>query len=222
MLLENEIMARKKLIRAAAIKTLPNVFEWPREMKGHWHDQCFRNNNPIIMELACGEGFYTNALARKYPQKNFIGVDFNAERIWRGARNALEHDLHNVVYVKILIEFIYEFFAEQEISEMWMTFPDPYPKRRHAKHRLTSPKFLESYKKILNSGGMLHLKTDDTGLYEYTLRTLQEHGYAVDIKTTDLYDGKIKDEILMIKTKFERKFLKMGKSIKYIRFRYQG
>ncbi|MBD3290327.1 tRNA (guanosine(46)-N7)-methyltransferase TrmB [candidate division KSB1 bacterium] len=215
-------MARKKLIRAAAIKTLPNVFEWPREMKGHWNARCFRNDNPIIMELACGEGFYTNALAAKYPQKNLIGVDFNAERIWRGARAALEQNLSNVVYVKILIEFIYEFFAPQEVSEIWLTFPDPYPKRRHAKHRLTSPHFLQSYKKIMKPGGIIHLKTDDPGLYEYTLRSLEKEKYGIEVTTDDLYARDINDDLLLIKTKFERKFLNMGKAIKYIRFRNQG
>jgi len=159
-------MGHKKLIRFEAIKSFPNVLQYPEGMQGKWN-AFFNNDNPVTLELACGKGEYTVALARLYPGRNFIGVDLKGNRIWSGAKKALDEGLKNVAFLRTQIESITGYFAEGEVSEIWITFPDPQLRMSKAKKRLTHPRFLRLYKKIMKEGGFIHLKTDSPDLYNF-------------------------------------------------------
>ena len=219
-------MAKRKKKKFAELNTFTNVLQIPYtelwnkdyKLKGKWAEQVYGNTNPLVVELGCGKAEYTLGLARMFPQKNFMGIDIKGERIWRGAKTALEEGLNNVFFVRAKIDFVDRLFGENEVSEIWLTFPDPQPTKRRAKKRLTSPNFLNMYKKILVPDNTVHLKTDNDLLYEYTLEVLQEAGYPVLIKTDDVYRDYPDDEILGIKTFYEQMFLGEGKKIKYIRF----
>jgi tRNA (guanine-N7-)-methyltransferase len=211
-------MPRKKLIRFAEISTFQNVIENPRDMKGRWNEKILGNPNPIILELACGKGEYTIGLAERFPERNFIGVDKKGERIWVGAKKARQKNLNNVVFVRSDIERIAEIFDENEISEIWITFPDPHPRRSQASRRLTSPALLDLYRTILAPGGLIHLKTDDIGLYKYTLRMIRRQSYRLLEALEDLYADSGGRSLLTIKTTYEMRHLSSGKTIKYIRF----
>lgn len=213
-------MARRNLQRIEEIKTLPNVFSRNAIIKGKWNKEYFKNNHPIILELACGKGEYTIELAQRFLEKNFIGVDIRGARLWKGAKLALELNLKNVAFLNELIQHIARYFDEDEVAEIWLTFPDPYPKRRDEKHRLTTPAFLKLYQKILKNGGMIRLKTDDQTLFEYTKESLQKENGIIQEAIEDLNDAPVKNEILTIQTTYERKYLAMGRKIFYLCFSF--
>ena len=221
-------MGKNKLKRFAENKTFENVFQPTRqemiegfELKGRWKKEFFQNDNPIVLELGCGKGEYTVALAQKYPDKNFIGIDIKGARFWRGAKTAIETGLSNVAFVRTQIELIYYAFAEKEVSEIWITFPDPQIKFRRTKHRLTHPEFLRKYFKVLDDKGLVHLKTDSEFLHGYTHGIIQMEGHEVLLSTHNVYhpDNKeLPEEITSVQTFYEQKFLKENKNITYIRF----
>lgn len=210
-------MPRTKLKRIQSLSVFPNVFEKPQNIKGRWRADYFKNENPITLELACGKGEYTVELARRFPQRNFIGVDIKGARLWRGAKRAMELNLRNAAFLRIKIDNITDFFAEREVDEIWLTFPDPYPKSTRGNRRLTSPKYLELYRRILRPGGVIHLKTDNPILYFYTLEVLQTEG-TVHVAFENLYSNPNGDPLLTIQTTYEKKFLTEGVAIKYLKF----
>jgi tRNA (guanine-N7-)-methyltransferase len=226
---------RNKLQKFAEMQTLPNVFEnvdtknptlspAPGQVvsrSGKWCAAHFANDHPLVLELACGRGEYTVELARMYPIKNYIGVDVKGARIWKGARIALSENLHNVAFLRTRIEQIGHFFAPGEVAEIWITFPDPFLRDSKSNRRLTSPWFLQQYRKILASGAIMHLKTDDPNLYHFTLQTIGEQpDYQVLFAEADIYSKPLPWPDLAIQTHYERMHLAAGKSIKYIRFQY--
>ena len=167
-------MPKYKLKRFKEFSEFTNTFDFAYEMKGKWKSEFFKNSNPLVLELGCGKGEYSVALAKYYPEKNFIGIDLKSNRMWRGAGIALEENLQNVGFMRAVIDKITELFDENEVDEIWITFPDPFPRLRHEKHRLTAPKFLERYRQILKPDGIVNFKTDDDDLFQYTLNTLNE------------------------------------------------
>lgn len=187
-------------------------------MKGQWRRQHFGNENDVVLELACGKGEYTVNLARMFPDRNFIGVDYKGNRLWRGAKTALEEGIKNVAFLRIQIENILDYFASDEVAEIWITFPDPQPAKRRIKKRLTHPIFLAKYQQIVRKGGLIHLKTDNDGLHAYTLETLTELGVEPTAQTTDLYRSALADEVLSIKTYYEQKYLAVDKNINYLKW----
>jgi tRNA (guanine-N7-)-methyltransferase len=188
-------------------------------VKGKWNNNIFRNNNPIVLELGCGKGEYTVGLATRFPEKNFIGVDIKGARMWRGAKTANEQKLGNTAFLRTRIEFINSFFVEDEVDEIWITFPDPHVGGRNSNKRLTSPFYLNSYRPILKNNGIVHLKTDNTELYNFTCKLATLNELEVLYSTSDLYSENLPDDILSIRTHYEQLFLKEGLNIKYISFR---
>lgn len=211
-------MGKDKLRRFAEIKTFANVLQLDegKPFKGRWSAEHFKNDKPLILELACGKGEYTVNLAKLFPEKNFIGIDYKGNRIWRGAKTALEEGISNVAFLRIQIENILDYFGENEVSEIWITFPDPQPQVSREKKRLTSPRFLEKYKVIFNEDGILHLKTDNDDLHAYTLEKIQELDLSLLSRTEDLYKSDLVNEILSIKTYYEKKYLLHDKNINYL------
>lgn len=200
--------------------TFENVkqLEEGKELKGKWAGEFFKNSNPVVLELACGKGEYSVNLARMFPEKNFIGVDYKGNRIWRGAKTAIEDNVTNVAFLRIQIENILDYFAAGEVDEIWITFPDPQPQISREKKRLTSPRFLEKYKGILKPGGFINLKTDNDGLHAYTAEKIEELGLKLHVRTEDLYHSPYADEVLSIKTYYEKKYLNDNKNINYLKF----
>ena len=179
-------MSKGKLEKFAEVATFPNVFELPFlfksgdfVLKGKWHDNYFKNENPLVLELGCGKGEYTVGLAEKFPNKNFIGIDIKGSRLWRGAKFALENKMKNVAFVRTRIDHIEMVFAFAEVDEIWITFPDPQPQKTRERKRLTSPMFLNRYTKILKPGGILNLKTDNFQLYEYSKQIAEEMNFKI-------------------------------------------
>ncbi|MEY5068330.1 MAG: tRNA ((46)-N7)-methyltransferase TrmB [Bacteroidota bacterium] len=215
-------MGKDKLRRFAEIATFYNVVELEagQPFKGAWSAKQFKNDQPLILELACGKGEYTVNLARLFPEKNFIGIDYKGNRIWRGAKTALEEGISNVAFLRIQIENILDYFGEGEVDEIWITFPDPQPQISREKKRLTSPRFLEKYKQILKPGGLIHLKTDNDGLHAYTVEKIEELGLKLFARTEDLYASDLVDEVLSIKTYYEKKYLAHEKNINYLKFSF--
>ncbi|MCX6225873.1 MAG: tRNA (guanosine(46)-N7)-methyltransferase TrmB [Bacteroidia bacterium] len=213
-----------KIKRFDEMREFPHVFEpdgnavlaSDYEMKGLWNRQFFRNENPIILELGCGRGEYTIELARRSPECNFIGVDIKGARMWKGARESLRLKLGNVAFLRCRIEFLFRMFAKEEISEIWITFPDP--QARKPRKRLTSSRFINMYLDMLSPGGRIHLKTDSPILHEYTLSLLKWNKIVPDRCTTDLYATEQADEELSIRTHYESGFLQAGKPITYLSF----
>ncbi len=216
-------MGKDKLRKFAEIATFDNVVELDagKALKGQWAEKHFGNTNPIVLELACGKGEYTVNLAKLFPEKNFIGVDYKGNRIWRGAKTALEEGITNVGFLRIQIETILEHFEENEISEIWITFPDPQPQDSREKKRLTNPKFLERYKLILKPEGFMNLKTDNDGFYAYTIEQIELQQLQKVVETTDLYASDLVDQVLAIKTYYERKYLAVDKNINYVKWSFQ-
>lgn len=223
-------MGKNKLARWAEIKKFGNVIEPDNELikttchplRGKWNSGYFRNNNPIVLELGCGKGEYTVALARKYPEKNFIGIDIKGARLWRGARTAIENSLCNVMFIRTRIEFINSLFAEDETDEIWLTFPDPHERRRSEPRRLTSPSFLNRYRGLLKNNGIINLKTDNTLLYEHTLRTVMSNNLEILYNIPDIYSSPQQNDItgdLYIRTFYEEAFIREGKKIHFLSFR---
>ena len=186
--------------------------------KGKWATEFFKNNNPVVLELACGKGEYTVNLAQMFPGKNFIGIDYKGNRIWRGAKTAIEENITNVCFLRIQIENLVDYFADNEIDEIWITFPDPQPQISREKKRLTSLRFLNLYKQMLKPGGFINLKTDNDGLHAYTAEKIEELDLKLHIKTEDLYHSPYADEVLNIKTYYEKKYLKDNKNINYLKY----
>jgi len=184
--------------------------------KGSWHSHYFVNTNPIVVELACGKGEYTVGLAQAYPDLNFIGVDIKGDRIARGSAIAQTEGLTNVAFLRTDIIYLRDFFADGEVSEIWITFPDPQPRPKQEKHRLTHPRFLTMYKQLLPPGGMLHLKTDSPNLFAYSVDSVKQHGFIDLLTTTDLYNSPLNKIHLGIKTKYEQLFYDQGFTINYL------
>ena len=226
-------MGKGKLAKFADMETYENVFQYPFsvienvpfEMKGHWHEQYFKNQNPIVLELGCGKGEYTVELAKLYPNMNFIGVDIKGARMWTGATQALQEGLKNVAFLRTNIEIIERFFAEDEVQEIWLTFSDPQMK--NPRKRLTSTYFMNRYRKFLIDGGTIHLKTDSNFLFTYTKYMVEKNGLPVAACTEDLYGGhegagargrEIPAELLTIQTYYESMWIARGLNIKYIKW----
>lgn len=212
-------MPKSKLKHFAELLTFPNVFQLTKEMKGNWNKVYFKNDNPVTLELGCGRGEYTLGMAAIFPERNFIGVDIKGARLWRGGKTALEKQMNNVAFLRTQIDHLMEYFEPEEVQEIWITFPDPYPRKSDTKRRLTSPKYLNVYKQVLQSGGAIHFKTDDTHLYEYSLQVINELSLNLIAVTDDLYASNLADEVLSLKTYYEKIHLSDGKKIKYIKFR---
>jgi len=189
-------------------------------IKGRWNSELFKNNNPIVLELGCGKGEYSVGLAENFPDKNFIGIDIKGARMWRGAKTANEKNLLNVAFLRTRIEFINSFFSREEVDEIWITFPDPHPGARNSNKRLTSPWFLNTYRLFLKDKGLIHLKTDNKELYEFTMRTLAYNNLQTIFSTDDLYSEQ-SDNILSIKTHYEKIYLTSGIRITYLSFRLE-
>jgi tRNA (guanine-N7-)-methyltransferase len=217
-------MVKNKLQRFADMETFSNVvqpafdevFGKEFRLKGNWNRLYFKNDNPIVLELGCGKGEYTTGLARRFPKKNFIGIDIKGSRMWKGARTALAELLDNVAFLRTHIEMINSFFGKDEIDEIWITFPDPQLKKK--RKRLTSPRFLNTYSGFLKMGGLIHLKTDSAVLYQYTIDLVRFNQLPVKINTRDLYHSGIDSDILGIQTFYERQFLDQGMKITYLCF----
>ena len=215
-------MGKDKLRRFAEISTFENVIELEdgKILKGLWAKHHFKNKLPIILELGCGKGEYTVNLAKMYPEVNFIGIDYKGNRIWRGAKTAIEENIPNVAFLRIQIENLLDYFAEKEIAEIWITFPDPQPQVSREKKRLTSPRFLNMYKMVLQNNGPIHLKTDSDLLYAYTIEKVMELGLKTHITTNNLYHSGFANEVLSIKTYYEKKYLANDKNINYLKFSF--
>ncbi len=225
-------MGHHKLERFAENLTFPNLFQVSYEMlkeegfalRGGWH-RFFGNSNPITLELGCGKGDYTVSLARIHPDRNYIGIDIKGARLWRGAKTSNEEQMKNVAFVRTRIELIEQFFATDEVSEIWITFPDPQPKKENK--RLTCERFLGYYKHFLRAGSPIHLKTDSQELYDYTLNeVIPAGGYRVEYATNDLYATRAEEhneipclaEAQMTQTFYEQAYLAQGKPITYLKF----
>lgn len=218
-------MKRKKE-RFATIAQNDNVIEKDKAafttIKGNWHNAHFKNEQPITLELACGRGEYTIGLARIFPEKNFIGIDIKGDRIWKGSTVARDEGLTNVAFLRAMISLLEDFFEPNEVSEIWITFPDPRLRTRDAKRRLTSPRFIEIYKRLLKEDGYVRLKTDNTPLFEYTVEKLLERNDIKDFEySAEVYNSDLKEEVFDIKTKYEQAFAAKGETIKYLRFRFK-
>ena len=223
-------MGKGKLAKFADMATYKNVFQYPYSvvehvpfaMQGHWHEEYFHNQNPIVLELGCGKGEYTVGLAKLYPDVNFIGVDIKGARMWTGATQALEEGLTNVAFLRTNIEIIERFFAKDEVSEIWLTFSDPQMK--NPRKRLTSTYFLNRYRQFLVDGGFIHLKTDSNFLFTYTTYLVEKNHLPLDVTTADLYSPVCSDSIATkeaasIQTYYESMWIARGLNIKYMKFR---
>lgn len=188
------------------------------ELKACWREKFFKNDHPLILELGCGRGEYTVNLAQKFPEKNFIGIDWKGARLWRGAKTVEEEQMKNVGFLRIQIQNIAAFFGPEEVDEIWITFPDPQPQRTRERKRLTAPVFLDRYKQFLKPGGMVHLKTDSSFFYEYTREVIQTRNYKVFTDTNDLYASAWLDDILSIRTTYEKIWQDKGSRICYLKF----
>ena len=220
--------SKNKLKRFKENESFSNVYQPSRDAllngsfvyKGSWQEQVFKNDNPIVLELGCGKGEYSIGLARKFPNKNFIGIDIKGARFWRGAKTAIENQITNVAFLRIQIELIQYAFAENEGDEIWITFPDPQIKYKRTKHRLTNSDFLQKYKYILKPEGLVNLKTDSEFMHGYTLGLLHGEGHEILNANHDVYKNEgSPDEVTSIQTFYESQFLEQQKPITYIRFK---
>lgn len=220
--------SKNKLKRFRENETFSNVIQPTREevlegnfqYKGKWSSDFFKNDKPIVLELGCGKGEYSVGLAQAYPEKNFIGIDIKGARFWRGAKTALEENLENVAFLRSQIELVDLLFAENEVEEIWITFPDPQIKYKRTKHRMTNSDFLQKYKKILKPNGLMNLKTDSEFMHGYTLGLLHGEGHEVIQANHDVYKNEYSPkEVTGIKTFYEKQYLEQGKPITYIQFR---
>lgn len=218
-------MGKNKLRKFEEMRGFGCVLQYPYaelmakgfDMRGRWRQQFFGNTNPVVLELGCGKGEYTVGLARRYPDRNFIGIDIKGARLWKGAKEAETDGLHNVAFLRTGIELLGHFFAPNEVSEIWITFPDPQMKKQ--RRRLTSARFLELYRRVAAPGTTIRLKTDSPFLYTYTRRLVEANGLAVEADTADLYTTDPESEAAAIRTFYEAQWLSRGKTIKYLAFR---
>ena len=220
-------MGKNKLQKFAEMEQYPNVFQYPFARlsaeggfpgKGRW-SEFFGNSNDIVLELGCGKGEYTVGLARLFPDKNFIGIDIKGARMWTGAKESNVEGMRNVAFLRTDIELLTSFFSESEVSEIWITFPDPQMKK--VRKRLTSTRFMELYQQVMKPSGVVHLKTDSPFLYTYTNLMVRENGYKVLVNSDNLYASALADEILKIRTYYESQWIERGMNIKYIKFEMQ-
>jgi len=220
--------SKNKLRRFKENETFDNVFQPKRdelvnaeyELKGHWNSSVFKNNNPLILELGCGRGEYSVELAKKYPNKNFIGIDIKGARFWRGAKTAIEKQIPNVAFLRTQIELVDFVFAKHEVDEIWITFPDPQIKYKRTKHRMTNSEFLKRYKTILKPDGVVNLKTDSEFMHGYTLGLLHGEGHEVLYANHNVYKQEgSPEEVTSIQTYYESQYLEQDKPITYIRFK---
>lgn len=217
-------MGKNKLQKFSDMDAFPHVFQYTFshlqqqsfDLKGKWNEQFFKNNNPIILELGCGKGEYTVALGKLFPDKNFIGVDIKGARMWTGAKQSHDEGMTNVAFLRTNIEMIHQFFAENEVSEIWLTFPDPQMKK--LTKRLTSTNFIRLYQQIMKPNGIIHLKTDSNFMFTYTCEMVKVNAFPVLFSNDDLYHSDLNDEILSIKTYYEQQWINRGLTIKYIKF----
>ncbi|MBQ0068632.1 MAG: tRNA (guanosine(46)-N7)-methyltransferase TrmB [Bacteroidales bacterium] len=215
-------MGKNKLKKFAEMETMNCVFQFPfaviKEngcpMRGHWNENYFHNDNPIVLELGCGKGEYAVGLGKRFPDKNYIGVDIKGARMWTGAKQVVEAGLTNVAFLRTSIEFIDRLFAPDEVSEVWITFPDPQMK--NVNKRLTGTRFLNNYRNMLKDGGIVHLKTDSPFLYTYTDAMVKLNNLPVEVNTSNLYNSGLADDILEIKTHYEKQWLERCLSLKYL------
>ena len=214
-------MGQKKLIRFAELKTFSNVLQYPEEMNGKWKE-FFHNDNPVTLELACGKGEYAVGLGQLHPQINFIGIDQKGNRIWVGAKKALALHLANVGFLRIQIDRITEYFAPNEVKEIWITFPDPQLRTGKAKKRLTHPKFLRLYKEFLTQDGFIHLKTDSPHLYRFTKLIIEKYNCTIIKDIDDLYSNENISDELKIKTHYESLDIAKSNRIHYLKFSLPG
>lgn len=221
-------MAKRKLERFAENATFPHFFQpnWEDlqegfSLKGNWKQQYFKNAHPLVIEVGCGKGEYTVDLAARYPGNNYIGIDKKGARMWKGAKITHENEWSNVAFIRILAENLPLIFGESEVDEIWITFPEPQPNSPRVKKRFTSPQFIERYRKILKPTGIIHLKTDNDELYEFTMSVIREYGHILHYTTNDLYlhagDKEVRD-VIPVKTHYEKIWLEQGLKIKYLRF----
>jgi len=224
-------VSKSKRQKFAELNTFPNVFQSPKSrvpqlrdyhgqpasLKGKWRE-VFGNNNPITLELACGRGEYTVALARQHPERNFIGIDLRGARLWKGARESVEGELKNAAFVRIQIEHLEQIFDRDEVDEIWITFPDPYIKKSKRRKRLTSPRFLDIYRNVLRPGGLIHLKTDSDLLHGFTMMMIDEGNHRLIERIDDVWAMPVVPEELQIKTYYENQHLSEGRTIKYLKF----
>lgn len=216
-------MPKKKHARFAENATFPHLFQLSFndiqqgfDMKGNWAE-FFGNNKPIILELGCGKGEYIVALSAQYPEKNFIGIDIKGARMWRGAKTTFENNVKNAAFIRTRIDQIEGLFAENEVEGIWITFPDPQPAKE--RKRLTSPMFLNRYRKFLKPGSIIHLKTDNTDFFNFTLSVIRDQELELLFHTFDLYNSDLHDDVMLTQTHYEKIFLHKGIPIKYLRFR---
>ncbi len=217
-------MGKNKLSKFSDMETFSNVLQVPfsdvnqkdHSIKDNWARDFFKNSNPIVIELGCGKGEYTVGLAEINPEVNFIGIDIKGARMWKGAKDAIDKGLNNVAFLRTHIEMADKFFGHNEISEIWLTFPDPQMKK--TRKRLTSVRFIELYNKFLKEGGIIHLKTDSNFQYKYTLSMLEHNGFKIIQNIPDVYESKEINEVLNIKTYYEKQWLGRGIKIKYLSF----
>lgn len=214
-------MAHKKLIRFAELETFENVLQFPKNIKGKWNE-FFKNVNPIILELACGKGEYAVGMGMLYPQKNFIGVDLKGNRLWVGAKKAMENKLQNVAFLRTQIDQVNEYFSSDEVDEIWITFPDPQLRKSKAKKRLTHPKFLRLYQQFLKPGGYIHVKTDSPDLYHFTKQVIEMYECKLHVDYEDLYSQEQIAEELKIKTHYEALDIAQSNRIHYLCFSLPG
>lgn len=210
-------MGQKKLQRFAEIETFPNVLIYPEGMPGKWHT-FFKNDNPLTLELACGKGDYTLGLARRFPDRNFLGVDLKGNRIWRGAKTALQEPLPNAGFLRTQIDKLPNYFAPGEIAEIWITFPDPFLRNSKSKKRLAHPKFLQLYQPLLAPGGTINLKTDSAELYAFTQEVIAASGCTLAEDIPDVYALPVIPPLLQIQTFYEGMHLEDGRTIRYLKF----
>ncbi|MDY6395274.1 MAG: tRNA (guanosine(46)-N7)-methyltransferase TrmB [Bacteroidales bacterium] len=218
-------MGKNKLERFAENLTFDNLFQVGFEqlknndffLKGKWREEYFKNDNPIVLELGCGKGEYTVGLGERYAERNFIGIDIKGARLWRGCKTAFENKMRNVAFLRCQIQMLEKLFDKDEVDEIWITFCDPQLKNEN--RRLTCPRFLERYAKVIKPGGILHLKTDSTELYEYTSEMLKQENHHIIFESNDLYGTDFEDDVKEIQTFYEKMYLKEGKKIKYIKFK---
>src|SRR5436190_2205054 len=210
-------MAHKKLIRFAELETFPNVLQFPKNIKGKWNE-FFNNDRPIVLELACGKGEYAVGLGMLYPNKNFIGVDLKGNRIWVGAKKALDNNLSNVAFLRTQIDQVNEYFVKDEVTEIWITFPDPQLRMSKAKKRLTHPKFLRLYRQLLKPGGLIHLKTDSPDLYLFTKKVIELYNCKTVTDIDNVYSIQAVPDGLKIKTHYESLDIAGSNRIHYLCF----
>lgn len=219
-------MGKDKLKRFSENESFLNLiqpkFSYPpadHELKGNWRRDFFKNEHSLIVELGCGRGEYAVNLAQKFPDKNFIGIDWKGARLWRGAKTGVEEKIPNLGFARIQIQDCVALFGADEVNEIWITFPDPNLEESRAKKRLTSPRYLDRYRKFMTIDGIVHLKTDSRPFYDYTLEVIAEQNLKISKQTHDLYNSEILDDVLSIKTTYEKMWLKGGLKICYVQFR---